>query len=156
MSADTTTPTSASRPVKTGMPGDGRITDEAMATLKQGTDAFGQVANECAAIYTGDIAAAIETGTQGAKLMTELTKSYFDTCSASATTLAEVGREAMTCRTPADFLELQKRASAGLNASIEATGKLYGGLFECWSKAFDPFVARVADGPQRLFRAFAD
>jgi hypothetical protein len=156
MSADTTTPTSPPRPAKASTSGDGQIVDEALATLKQGSDAFSQVANECAAIYTGDIAAAIETGTQSAKLMTELTKSYFDTCAASATTIAEVSREAMTCRTPADFLELQKRATASLNASVEATGKLYAGLFEYWSKAFDPFVSRVADGPQRLFRAFAE
>ena len=157
MSADTASPnSSASRPAEANTFSDGRIADEAIATLKQGSDALSQVANECAAIYTGDIAAAIESGTQGAKLMSELSKSYFDTCMASATTLAEVAREAMTCRTPTDFLELQKRAAAGLNASVEATGKLYGGLFECWSKAFDPFVSRVADGPQKLFRAFAD
>jgi hypothetical protein len=132
------------------------MSNEAAETLKRTNDSLNQLASECAAICSADMAAAIETSTHGVELLTEMTRSYIDACTQAATNWAEIGRESLACRTPADFTNLQKRAVDSLNASFEVNGKLYKGLFESWSKSIDPFVARVADGPQRLFRAFAD
>jgi hypothetical protein len=129
---------------------------ETTETAKRASDSLNQIASECAAICSDDIAAAIETSSQSAKLFTELSRAYVEACTASAQTYVEIGREAMSCRTPADVVRLQKRAMEGLNESAEATARIYSGVFETWSKAMDPFVARITDGPQRLFRAFAE
>jgi hypothetical protein len=132
------------------------VTNEATETLKRTHESLNQVASECAAICSDDMAAAIETSTRSIKFLTEMTQSYLDACTQSAAHWAEIGRESLACRTPADFINLQKRAIDSLNTSFEERGKLYQGLYESWSKSIDPFVARVADGPQRLFRTFAD
>ena len=129
---------------------------EATETVKRASDSLNQIASECAAICSDDIAAAIETSSQSAKLFTELGRAYVEAITTSAETYVEIGREAMSCRTPADIVRLQKRTMESLNGSAEATAKIYSDVFETWSKAVDPFVTRITDGPQRLFRAFAD
>ncbi len=154
MSADTAPSGRSARSRPKGAPA--YPIDETTETVKRAGDSLNQIASEYAAICSDDIAAAIAAGSQGAKLFTELTRAYAEAVTASAQTCVEFGREAMSCRTPADIVTLQKRAVESLSESAEATARIYSGVFETWSKAVDPFVVRVADGPQRLFRAFAD
>lgn len=130
--------------------------NEGAETLKNATDSLNRVTGECTAMCTDTMAAAMESGARTSQLMSELAKSYMEVCGASAVTMAEIGRESFTCRSPADIVALQKKAVQSFTETFAESNKVYGHIFATWSKAFEPLVARVADGPERLFSAMAD
>ncbi len=131
-------------------------TDEGMATLKQTGDSLNRVAGECMAICSDNMATAVESGTLAANLASQMGKVWMDAASCVATNMAEIGREAATCRTPADFVTVQKKAIDSMVETMTAANQMYSRIFATFGKAVDPLVARAADGPERMFRAFAD
>ena len=130
--------------------------EEGAATLTQTSDSLKRIGAACMTVGSDNMAALTEAGTLAGRLMTDMTKSYIDAISYAAVTYAGLGRDCLTCRTPADVVEFQKKALEGFTETYEASSKVYSNLFEAFSTAFEPLMARAADGPERMFRAFAD
>lgn len=161
MPADTIAP---SRPHASGvatektryLPGDLNRPEEGSTTLSQANDSLQRIGAACLTVGSDHMAVLTETGALTGRLMTDIIKSYIDTLNYAAVTCAALGRDSLTCRTPADVVEFQKRALEGFTETYEASSKVYSHLFENVSAAFEPLMVRAADGPERLFRAFAD
>ncbi|MGN6363466.1 hypothetical protein [Asticcacaulis taihuensis] len=130
--------------------------EEGAATFVQASDGLKRMGAACMAVGSDNIAALTEAGALAGRLMTDMTRSYIDAVSYAAVTYAGLGRDCLTCRTPADVVEFQKKALEGFTETYEASSKVYSNLFEAFSTAFEPLMARAADGPERMFRAFAD
>ncbi|MGN6208506.1 hypothetical protein [Asticcacaulis sp.] len=130
--------------------------EEGAATFVQASDGLKRIGAACMTVGSDNIAALTEAGALAGRLMTDMTKSYIDAVSYAAVTYAGLGRDCLTCRTPADVVEFQKKALEGFTETYEASSKVYSNLFEAFSTAFEPLMARAADGPERMFRAFAD
>lgn len=130
--------------------------EEGAATFVQASDGLKRISAACMTVGSDNIAALTEAGALAGRLMTDMTKSYIDAVSYAAVTYAGLGRDCLTCRTPADVVEFQKKALEGFTETYEASSKVYSNLFEAFSTAFEPLMARAADGPERMFRAFAD
>jgi hypothetical protein len=136
---------------------DGRDrSEEGAATFVQASDGLKRMGAACMTVGSDNIAALTEAGALAGRLMTDMTKSYIDAVSYAAVTYAGLGRDCLTCRTPADVVEFQKKALEGFTETYEASSKVCSNLFEAFSTAFEPLMARAADGPERMFRAFAD
>jgi hypothetical protein len=159
MPADTVSPPPQNktvRPLLDGAYGMQNMSDESVATLNQANESLSRIGGAYMAVSSDNMAALIEAATLSGRLATDMTKSYVDAMSLAAVNYAGLGRDCLTCRTPADVVELQKKAMEGFNESCEAVNKVYSNLFETFSAAFQPLMARSADGPERMFRAFAD
>lgn len=130
--------------------------DEGTTTLVQANDGAARIGAAFLTVGSDNLAAAIEANALCGRLITDMTKSSIDAVSNAAVTYAGLGRECLTCRTPADVIEFQKKAMEGITQTYVAATKLYSDLFESYSAAFEPLMARSADGPERVFRAFAD
>ena len=130
--------------------------EEGAATLTQTSDSLKRIGATCMTVGSDNIAALTEAGALAGRLMTDMTRSYIDAVSYTAVTYVGLGRDCLTCRTPADVVEFQKKALEGFTETYEASSKVYSNLFEAFSTAFEPLMARAADGPERMFRAFAD
>ncbi len=130
--------------------------DEGTTTLAQANDGAARIGAAFLAVGSDNLAAAIEANALCGRLVTDMTKSSIDAVSNAAVTYAGLGREYLTCRTPADVIEFQKKAMEGATQTYVAATKLFSDLFESYSTAFEPLMARSADGPERMFRAFAD
>jgi len=154
MPAAANTQTSKARPRV--VPLDTPRETEGLATIREASESANHIAGEYAAMCSDTLAATLQSGTQVAHMLTDVGRTYADACACTASTLAEIARESVTCRSPNDVVALQKKSMDGLNAIVEATSRVYGGLFAAWSKAMEPVVARMSDAPERLFRAAAD
>ncbi len=155
--ADTaTTPKARPTVVSLEAPKLGDFSNEGIATFKEASESANHIAGEYTSMCSDTFATALQSGTQVASMMTDVGRAYADAFACYTTTLAEIARESMTCRTPADVVALQKKSMDGLNTMVEASAKVYGGMFAAWSKAAEPIVARISDAPERLFRAVAE
>lgn len=132
------------------------IVNEATETLKRTRDSVTHVSGEYAAICSDTLAAAMETGSLTSKLLVEMNQTYMEACTGNLSAFAEISRDSLACRTPADLLALQQKAAEAVTASVNTTSKFYGGLFAVFSQAMDPLVARASHAPERLFKALAD
>jgi hypothetical protein len=130
--------------------------DEGTTTISQAKDGAARIGAAFLAVGSDNLAAAIEANALCGRLVTDMTKSGIDAVSNAAATYASLGRECLTCRTPADVIEFQKKAMEGATQTYVAATKLFSDLFESYSAAFEPLLSRSADGPERVFRAFAD
>lgn len=130
--------------------------DEGTTTLAQTNNSLNHIGGAYVAVTSDNMAAMIEAGALAGRLVTDMTKSYIDAISYAAVTYAGLGRDCLTCRTPADLVEFQKKAIEGFTETCESARKTYSNLFEGFSTAFEPLMRRSANGPERLFRAFAD
>lgn len=157
-SPQTSSRTAAPKPDGAAFRPDGaaNLSEEGAATFTQANDSLQRIGGAYMAISSDNMAALTEAGAQAGRLMTDMTKSYIDALSYAAVTYAGLGRDCLTCRTPADVVEFQKKAMEGFTETYEAVSKVYSNLFESFSTAFEPLMARSADGPERMFRAFAD
>jgi hypothetical protein len=144
------------RPGKPAKKSAADLPDEAIQTLKRTSDSVQHIAGEGLAAYTDTLATLMQTGSQTSKLIMAMNKSYMDACSAVMINMAEIARECMTCRTPADVVDLQKKAMETMTDTVTSTGKLYSDTFTAFSSAVEPLVARTSDVPERMFRALAD
>ncbi len=130
--------------------------NEGAETAKRVGESAGQVGAECLTMCSDAISAAVDSATRTSEVIASLSKSCFDNYSATVAEMTEIGREAMTCRSPSDLVNLQQKTMASLTRSLDTSGKLYAEMFGAWSKAFQPLLLRTMDGPERLFRAVAD
>jgi len=132
------------------------LVNEATETLKRTRDSVTHVSGEYAAICSDTLAAAMETGSLTSKRLVEMNQTYMEACTGTLSAFAEISRDSLACRTPADLLALQQKAAEAVTASVNTTSKFYGGLFAVFSQAMDPLVARASYAPERLFKALAD
>lgn len=130
--------------------------DEASQTLKRTRDSLNRIANEAAACCSDTMSAAIESGAEASRRMQEVGGSIFTSYMGAVTTFTDLGRDTLTCRTPADAAALQKKTFEAFTATMDASSKFYDSLFNAWSQSMTPVVARAADTPERMFRAIAD
>ena len=130
--------------------------NEGIETMKEASESATHIATEYTSMCSDTLAATLQSSTQVAHMLSDVGRTYADACACCASTMPEIARESFTCRTPGDFVNLQKKSMDGLNAVVEASAKVYGGIFAAYSKAFEPVVARMTDAPERLFRAVAD
>lgn len=160
MSADTISPPQAAsksnKPQPDGFNSGPEESDERTATLTQTTDGLKRAGAAYMAVGSDNMSAIVEANGLMLKLMTDLARSQTDALSHAAVTYAGLGRDCLTCRTPADVVELQKKAVDSLRSTYDAAGQVYTNLFGAFSNAMQPLIARSADGPERMFRAFAD
>ncbi len=132
------------------------VANEATETLQRTRESVSHMSGEYVAICTDTLSAAMETGSLTSKLLAEINQSYMDACTGNLSAFAEIGRDSLACRTPADLMALQQKAAEAVTASVNTTSKLYGGLFAIFSQAMDPLMTRASHAPQRLFKALAD
>jgi len=158
MPAANTAQTAKPRPrvVPLDTPRPDTFSNEGVSTLREAGESANHIAAEYAAMCSDSLAATLQSGTQVANMLNEISRTYADACACTASTLAEIARESVTCRSPNDVVALQKKSMDGMNAIVEATFRVHGGLFAAWSKAMEPVVARLSDAPERIFRAVAD
>ena len=153
MPADSASPRNANTaPLGDTMP----VSDEIDATLTNTRQSLNHMTGECLAINSDSLASAMASSSEVARLASEFGKSYMDVCGLAMGNFTAVSRQAMTCRTPEDLFRLQRKTFEGVGSTMEAVNKMYAGLFHAYSKALEPVISRVADGPERLFRAVAD
>lgn len=151
MSADTISPRRSKTATDTVQP-----TDALKTTLAEAKESISHMSGESLAMAKDGLAATLACSAELTRLAGDFNKTQMEMWRGSAETFASVSRDAFSCRTPDDMLALQKRVSEQMAATMEATRKAYGGLFEGYAKAMEPFVASTAFAPQRLFRAMAD
>ena len=132
------------------------VANEGAETAKRVGESAGQVGAECVSMCSDTMAAALDTATRTSQVLAGIGLSCFENYSASVAEMSEIGREAVTCRSPADVVNVQKKAMESVTRNLAAGGKLYVEMFGAWSKAFQPLLARTMDAPERLFRAVAD
>lgn len=132
------------------------MADEASQTLKRTGEAVNQMTGEALSCCSDTLAAALQAGTEASMLMSELSRAFLETCSATSLTFAEIMRESLACRTPADLALLQDKGMNALNGTLEASTKHYNDMFSAYSRALEPLMARAANAPERMFRAIAD
>lgn len=129
---------------------------EGAETVQRVGESTGKIGAECLTMCSDTVAAAVDTASRTSQVLAGIGLSCFENYSASVAEMAEIGREAVTCRSPADVVNVQKRAMESVTRSLEAGSKLYVEMFGVWSTAFQPLLARTIDAPERLFRAVAD
>ncbi|EGF90026.1 hypothetical protein ABI_44530 [Asticcacaulis biprosthecium C19] len=130
--------------------------DEINETIGRASDSLNQMSGECLALYADGLAATMAASDETSRRIDDIRKSSTEACLASVGRFTALSRDTLMCRTLADALTLQQRSLENLTDSVADASRIYCGLFEAWSHAVDPIVARAALGPQRLFRAFAD
>lgn len=130
--------------------------NEGAETLKRAGEGAGAVGAECLTMCSDQFTAALESATRLSQFTSGIGKACFDNYSAAFADMTEIGREALTCRSPADLVNLQKKSIESASRALEAGGKLSLELFGALSQALQPLLARTLDTPERLFRAIAD
>lgn len=132
------------------------VANEATETLQRTRESVSHMSGEYVAICTDTLSAAMETGSLTSKLLVEMNQTYMEACTGNLSAFAEISRDSLACRSPADLLALQQKAAEAITASVNSTSKFYGNLFNVFSQAVDPLVTRASHAPERLFKALAD
>lgn len=132
------------------------VQDEVTQTIERSGESLDHIARETMSCCGDTLTAAMQSGTRASNLVAEVSRSYLDACTGVAATMAELAGDSMACRTPADVAALQKKTSEAASKMVEANIAFWSDLYGAWSKSVEPVVARVADAPERLFRALAD
>jgi len=130
--------------------------DEVTQAIEQSGESLDHLARETASCCSDTLTAAMQSGTRASQYLADIGRSYFDACTETATTFAQLAGDGLTCRTPADFAALQKKSSDATSRLLEANMALWSNMYGAWSKTVEPVMARAADAPERLFRAMAD
>jgi hypothetical protein len=132
------------------------VVNEGAETAKRVGESAGLVGAECLTLCSDTLSAVVDSASRSSQVLAGIGLSCFENYSACVAEMSEIGREAVTCRSPADVVNVQKKAMESVSRSLEASGKLYLEMFGAWSKAYQPLLARTMDAPERLFRAVAD
>ena len=132
------------------------LSNEGVDTVKEVSESANHIAGEYTSMCSDTFAAALQSSSQVAQMMSDIGRTYADACACCVSTMAEISRDSMACRNPADMVALQKKSMDGFHAMFEVSAKVYGGIFAAWSKAAEPLVARMSDAPERMFRSVAD
>jgi hypothetical protein len=130
--------------------------DEMTQTINRSGEALDHIARETLSCCTDTLAAAMNSGSETSHLLSAVTRAYMDACTRSATTVMDLARDGMTCKTPADVLAVQKKGFEATHTMFEASTKLCSDLYDAWSQSLVPVLTRATDVPERMFRAVAD
>lgn len=111
---------------------------------------------EMIALSRDNIEAAIECGNITANLAKTLSEEVFESCNKSFSENMELSKEAFSCRTLNDVIELQNRTlKRALDNFFNQSVRMSGMAFEFANEAFEPLNERVIRASEQLGKAFS-
>jgi hypothetical protein len=129
---------------------------ESLDRLMRRSEDFNRVGTECATICSENINACIESGNKALPILQNITGELMESCNRSFSELAEISKEASSCRTMKSMIELQnKTVRQVLGNYFDTTNKLCGMLFDSCSEAFEPINERTAVASEQFRKALA-
>jgi phasin family protein len=119
-------------------------------------DTCNRVAGELAGICSENINACVESGSKAFPILQEVTTEIMESCNRSFSESAEIAREAFSCRTINDMVELQNRAvQQAFDNYFNTTNKLCSMLFDSCTEALEPLHERTSVASEQIRKALA-
>jgi hypothetical protein len=111
---------------------------------------------ECIGISRDNIDAAMECGNITAEMAKTVSQEAYEYCNRAFSDCVELSKEAFTCRTINDMVELQNRAfRQWMDSCFGECAKMSNLMFEYASDAIEPINERVADSTEQMSKVFA-
>jgi phasin family protein len=129
---------------------------ESMENFARGCDMFSKMCMEMMNISRGNMEAMIESCTITSNIAKGMTTEMSEMCNKSFSDCVEMSKEAFSCRTINDVVELQNKAvKQALDTCFNETNKICGMAFECASDALEPINERVSEASEQMCKVMA-
>lgn len=129
---------------------------ESVENFARSCDVFTKMCAEMVNIARGNVEAFVECATISAGIAKTISSEVSETCNKSFSDCVEMSKEAFTCRTINDVVELQNKAvKQTLDVCFNETNKLCTLAFEGCSEALEPINERVSEASEQLCKVMS-
>lgn len=129
---------------------------ESMENFARGCDMFSKMCMEIMNISRGNIEAVVESCTITANVAKTMSSEISELCNKSFSDSVEMSKEAFSCRTINDVVELQNKAMKQmLDTCFNETNKMCNMAFECTTEALEPINERVSEASEQMCKVMA-
>ncbi len=129
---------------------------EGAANMSKSADMASKAMYEMITIGRDNLEACLECSATFSNLAKTMSQEVSDYMSRTFSDQVELSKEAFSCRTLNDMIELQNKVvKQSIDSYFNECMKLYNMVFECASEAVEPINQRISDATEQMSRVLA-